>query len=390
MRADGVNVLMEGRAQTLNYVRTPHRFELTLSEPLIIGMRRAAQRMMGQALEKLQDKAEAKHNEVRDTLFQALASMESPDASPALTKTLLDAADDTTSNAIISAFQGNQVFEVFAKKEMEEILQRDKEDDDKLAAGIVKAVAKGVIPKDPPVEPTCVIDVLGKSADAVASAIVEKLGDAPKVGCVLVLQGLSGTGKGTTVAKLQGLLPRAVCWSNGNVFRALTLLAVGHCEQKGIPFSSDVLTPGLLQEFVGCLTFGKFNGKWDIQIQVAGSEKAFVSEVANTALKEPRVGKNIPTVAEVTQGEVIKFAAGAAEAMRQDGMNVLMEGRAQTLDYVRTPHRFQLTLTEPIIIGKRRAAQRMIGKAAEVLKGAGQPSPEDIRGALQEALAGMA
>jgi len=102
------------------------------------------------------------------------------------------------------------------------------------------------------------------------------------------------------------------------------------------------------------------------------------------------VGKNIPTVAEVTQGEVIKFAAGAAEAMRQDGMNVLMEGRAQTLDYVRTPHRFQLTLKEPIIIGKRRAAQRMIGKAAERLKGPGEWSSEDVRGALQEALAGMA
>ena len=38
--------------QTLDYVRTPHRFELTLSDPLIIGYRRAAQRMMGEALKK--------------------------------------------------------------------------------------------------------------------------------------------------------------------------------------------------------------------------------------------------------------------------------------------------------------------------------------------------
>ena len=87
----------------------------------------------------------------------------------------------------------------------------------------------------------------------------------------------------------------------------------------------------------------------------------------NTTLKEPRVGKNIPTVAKMTQacrphasvthrydtvtaalryrctspkqGEVIKFAAAAAEAMRADGFNVLMEGRAQTLDYVRAPSR---------------------------------------------------
>ena len=36
-----------------------------------------------------------------------------------------------------------------------------------------------------------------------------------------------------------------------------------------------------------------------------------VSEVATTVLKGPSVGKNIPTVAEKTQGEVIKFASSA-------------------------------------------------------------------------------
>ena len=35
--------------QTLNYVRTPHRFELVLSKPLTIGLRRAAQRLVGAA-----------------------------------------------------------------------------------------------------------------------------------------------------------------------------------------------------------------------------------------------------------------------------------------------------------------------------------------------------
>ena len=34
-------------------MRTPHRFELTLPDPIIIGQRRAAQRMMAKALEKL-------------------------------------------------------------------------------------------------------------------------------------------------------------------------------------------------------------------------------------------------------------------------------------------------------------------------------------------------
>ena len=56
-------------------------------------------------------------------------------------------------------------------------------------------------------------------------------------------------------------------------------------------------------------------------------------------------------------GSFISFAAKCAATMGKAGCNVLMEGRAQTVNYVRTPHRFELTLSEPIIIGMRRAAQ---------------------------------
>ena len=65
----------------------------------------------------------------------------------------------------------------------------------------------------------------------------------PHLPCrVRVLQGLSGTGKGTTVDKLKAKLPKAVAWSNGNVFRSLTLLAVTRCEADGKAFSEAVLT----------------------------------------------------------------------------------------------------------------------------------------------------
>jgi hypothetical protein len=43
MVAENFNVLLEGREQTLNYIRTPHRFELKLRDPQVIGQRRAAQ-----------------------------------------------------------------------------------------------------------------------------------------------------------------------------------------------------------------------------------------------------------------------------------------------------------------------------------------------------------
>ena len=59
MCADGMNVLIEGRAQTLNFIRTPHRFELTLAEPTVIGQRRAAQRVMANAIKAFEQKAAA-------------------------------------------------------------------------------------------------------------------------------------------------------------------------------------------------------------------------------------------------------------------------------------------------------------------------------------------
>ena len=233
-----------------------------------------------------------------------------------LTYETLKAEDSTTTTAIIDAFCADQKFLALAKSETSAILKRDAEDDEKLAAGIKMAVEKGVLSANPPVEPLTTIDVLGKSAEQVTDVIINKLGDAPQKGCVFILQGLSGTGKGTTVAKLQSILPKAVSWSNGNVFRSLTLLAVTKCEQAGIAFGEAALTPKLLGECMTYLKFGKFkDGKFDIKIEGLGLN-LLVSDVANTTLKEPKVGKNIPTVAKMTQGEVIKFAAGAAEHAR--------------------------------------------------------------------------
>ena len=46
--------------------------------------------------------------------------------------------------------------------------------------------------------------------------------------------------------KLKAKLPKAVAWSNGNVFRSLTLLAVTRCEADGKDFSEAVLTAPFL------------------------------------------------------------------------------------------------------------------------------------------------
>ena len=73
-------------------------------------------------------------------------------------------------------------------------------------------------------------------------------------------------------------------------------------------------------------------------------------------------------------------------------MNVLVEGREQTLNHLRTPYRFELTLSDPTLIGSRRAAQRMMGEAQKVLKqvAAYTPTPEAILVELEKALDKMA
>lgn len=147
--------------------------------------------------------------------------------------------DDVTSNAVIGMFSSFEAFATLSRKETEAIVKRDAEDDEKLAAGIRIAVDRGVVEAEPPLEPVKKIDVLGKSADQVAKILIDELGEAAQTGCVVVLQGLSGTGKGTTVDRVKKALPNAVTWSNGNVFRCLTLLTIAKCKELGMQANED-------------------------------------------------------------------------------------------------------------------------------------------------------
>lgn len=283
---------------------------------------------------------------------------------------LLKKQNAETSNALITEFTESSEFLDLSKKEGDLILQRDQEDAEKLQVGIDYAKEKGVIDPDFVPEPYVTIDVLGKTPDDVSDEILSYVNDRSDCssGSVVVLCGLSGTGKGTTVAKLSDKLSadrKVVCWSNGNIFRSVTLLAATWCEQDPDCDGFDAeksLTKENLASFMTMLSFDKFNGKFDTRINGLGLD-LYISEVQNTVLKQPKVSKNIPTVAEVTQGEVIAFAAAAIKTMSADGVSILLEGREQTVNYVLTPLRFTLTLSDETLIGKRRAAQRLMAAA---------------------------
>ena len=61
----------------MNYVRTPYRFTLTMSDPALIGARRAAQRVAAAAAEALGHAAEATEAEVEAHIRAALAALSS-------------------------------------------------------------------------------------------------------------------------------------------------------------------------------------------------------------------------------------------------------------------------------------------------------------------------
>lgn len=310
---------------------------------------------------------------------------------------LLQLQNAATSNAVIQFFDRDPAFEQLSTYEGHLTQQRDAEDDAKLRLGIQYAQEKGVLDPHFTPEPYTTIDVLHQTPDRVADTILQHVQQTKgenDTGYVIVLVGLSGTGKGTTVSKLVEQLQQAgqkvVTWSNGNLFRSVTLLAATWCEQNDRTLD-DALTKDNLESFMGMLSFGQHpeTQQYDTRIQGLGYD-AWISAIQNTELKQPKVSKNIPTVAQVTQGEVILFAASAIEQMKSDasGLVVLLEGRAQTVDYVRSPHRFELVLSDDRLIGQRRAAQRLMAAALHDVAG-DFVTDETVTAALQNALQRM-
>lgn len=108
---------------------------------------------------------------------------------------LLAEQNANTTNAIIQHFADSAAFTSLSSAEGAQILQRDEEDAQKLQKGIDIAKEKGVIDPDFKAEEYITVDVLGKSPDMVADEILDKVRKQEGEGGVVVLCGLSGTGK---------------------------------------------------------------------------------------------------------------------------------------------------------------------------------------------------
>merc|ERR1711862_624764 len=193
----------------------------------------------------------------------------------------------------------------------------------------------------------------GKTPTEVCQEMLTSLGkDWTSTSFAIVLCGFSGTGKGRNVC----------CWSNGNIFRSISLLALTYCENNDIKDVSDALTTDNIASWMSMLQFSKSDGsEWDTMISGMGLNYA-VQSIQNTLLKSSGISKILPTVAKATQGQVIMYASSAISKMIADTKDlvVLLEGRQQTVNYVSSPYRFVLKLKDQGVVGQRRAAQRIM------------------------------
>merc|ERR1711862_443968 len=208
----------------------------------------------------------------------------------------------------------------------------------------------------------------GKTPTEVCQEMLTSLGkDWTSTSFAIVLCGFSGTGKGTTVSCLKSILQseysrNVCCWSNGNIFRSISLLALTYCENNDIKDVSDALTTDNIASWMSMLQFSKSDGsEWDTMISGMGLNYA-VQSIQNTLLKSSGISKILPTVAKATQGQVIMYASSAISKMIADTKDlvVLLEGRQQTVNYVSPPYRFVLKLKDQGVVGQRRAAQRIM------------------------------
>lgn len=299
-----------------------------------------------------------------------------------------DTADFTSTDAIIELLKDNPLFQKVSKQETERTMARDAKDGEKLAKGISDAVGAGTLTALKVAPSYELIDVSKLNADERAEHIIRALpseGGAVQ-GCVLVLVGNSGTGKGTTCGKIMERVPQASMWSNGNCFRALTMLAIRHCQAAGDgAFNTACLTPNNLEQWVNMLEFGKFNGKvFDIKISGLGVDE-LVSNIALTELRKPQISNNVPLVAEKAQAQVVKLCIQAVEKLASDGKVVLLEGRRETLDFIPSRFRFELVMPAEglMLIGQRVASQRIMAVASKKAQ-AGESLAEGILRALDK------
>ncbi|MFH1429200.1 MAG: hypothetical protein ABIH39_05595 [Candidatus Margulisiibacteriota bacterium] len=273
-----------------------------------------------------------------------------------------------STSLIIKLLEANSRFLVIARATAEEVIKRDEDDNAELGLGITESINAGIIKtvlNNPPY--TKVLAGL-RTPEEIAGEILSKCDLLAAENNLILLYGASGTGKGTAVAALSSIVPNSIAWSNGSVFRSLAFLAIQWHKEQHIDFNPASLSMDLVNKLAKSLSYEKNKEDiFDIRIH-CGDIDYWVGDVKNTILNSAEVSKNTPAVARYAQGVVIYFALEAIGKLKQAGYVVILEGRKATLDCFPGINRFELVLKDPLLIGKRRAAQRILPRFLETIK----------------------
>jgi len=301
-----------------------------------------------------------------NTRAQKLSGIPAPptltitDQAMATTRDILSRTGAEATQLIIDELSSNLDFKKLSWCLARDIAMRDEDDDVNILQGINDAVSKGLIPSQVSNTQPRRVDVDGKSAEEVARMILLHIEDDFIHGqAVMTLQGLSGTGKTTTVTMLKQLLPdNTVVWGNGVVFRSLTLLVLQQARLRESSFEEE-LDNADWPMYCSMLTYADHNGRPDLKISGLDLEY-WASDIKATLLKDRAVEHNVSRVASKTQAEAFIVFTAAHAWLKSIGYNVIVEGRRQPLDRIETQHKFELTLIDNSVIGKRQAAMRVL------------------------------
>lgn len=299
-------------------------------------------------------------------------------------QTLIKKNNDNATTYIVQYFQDDSSFLQLSNVEACKLKKRDENDGVSLKKGINIGIKKGLLPSVKVKSKAIPIFIDNKTSVMVAQDIISHLHlDKQSGGQLITIQGLSGVGKGTTAKRLMEAIPNTVIWSNGNGFRILTLLTNAYAKRKGIPLKKVVQSKGFISALFDSITVEYTKKGYEICLDEYGV-KSFVSDIVNTRLQDKEITGNVPVVARRAQGEMICFTNRCVENLRNHNLNIVIEGRKETLQYLLTENRFELQIINQKELGKRRAAQRILAEAKRlVAHGYGQASEDEI---LREAL----
>jgi len=252
---------------------------------------------------------------------------------------------------IIDLLQGMELFEEISHRELELLEQRDQEDSYKLKEGIQIAMDKGVL-RELKQKPRWIpLPVDGKLPQEILDEMMNDL-SFDKPGRVIAICGDSGVGKGTLVETLLTAIPDSDKWSNGDIFRIFTYLAL---QQEADPAEALNRVPEM--DFTELSKNIILETDSDIQVYLEGKTLPLDS-IKNGLLKETAINRSLPSVARYTQGEVIAIVNRYLSINQRK--HLILEGRKETLNHIHADYRIELLLENKEILGKRRAAQKLV------------------------------